>query len=232
MHTALDAESAQRDTSIDPPTRRILPADPPLPFSDNNALHLDTASAKMDASGAALGRRYARMDELGAPFGVTVDFQTVEDETVTLRERDSMTQIRMPMADVAPLMARLVTEEVAWKVWRLEFRGGMSMCALARTFVAVRWSHCRCVCCTPFVCVLFDCQQQSTSEEGIVGPTAPSSCVGILCFNFCFVSVAFPTTAPDSFPLASVDIPTMAPCSTLCVTGVHVQVPRGARRSR
>ncbi|CAM9565940.1 unnamed protein product [Ectocarpus sp. 12 AP-2014] len=72
-------------------------------------------SAKMDASGAALGRRYARMDELGAPFGVTVDFQTVEDETVTLRERDSMTQIRMPMADVAPLMARLVTEEAAWK---------------------------------------------------------------------------------------------------------------------
>ncbi|CAN0038986.1 unnamed protein product [Ectocarpus fasciculatus] len=72
-------------------------------------------SAKLDASGAALGRRYARMDELGAPFGVTVDFQTVEDETVTLRERDSMTQIRMPLADVAPLVARLVTEEVAWK---------------------------------------------------------------------------------------------------------------------
>lgn len=73
-------------------------------------------SAKLDASGAALGRRYARMDELGAPFGVTVDFQTVEDKSVTLRERDSMTQIRMPLADVAPLVARLVTEEATWQV--------------------------------------------------------------------------------------------------------------------
>ncbi|CAN0421571.1 unnamed protein product, partial [Hapterophycus canaliculatus] len=72
-------------------------------------------SAKLDASGAALGRRYARMDELGAPFGVTVDFQTVEDSTVTLRERDSMTQIRMPMVDVAPLVARLVTEDATWE---------------------------------------------------------------------------------------------------------------------
>lgn len=56
------------------------------------------------------------MDELGAPFGVTVDFQTVEDKTVTLRERDSMTQIRMPMDDVAPLVARLVMEETTWEV--------------------------------------------------------------------------------------------------------------------
>lgn len=70
----------------------------------------------MDASGAALGRRYARMDELGVPFGVTVDFQTAEDQTVTLRERDSMTQIRMPWVEVAPLVARLVKEEASWKV--------------------------------------------------------------------------------------------------------------------
>ncbi|CAN0203845.1 unnamed protein product, partial [Scytosiphon promiscuus] len=78
-------------------------------------------SAKLDASGAALGRRYARMDELGAPFGVTVDFKTVEDNTVTLRERDSMTQIRMPMDDVAPLVARLVTEETTWKACTSKF---------------------------------------------------------------------------------------------------------------
>ncbi|CAM9874274.1 unnamed protein product, partial [Laminaria digitata] len=73
-------------------------------------------SGKLDASGAALGRRYARMDELGVPFGVTVDFQTAEDQSVTLRERDSMTQIRMPLRDVAPLIARLVREEATWKV--------------------------------------------------------------------------------------------------------------------
>ena len=56
------------------------------------------------------------MDELGVPFGVTVDFQTAEDQTVTLRERDSMAQIRMPLSDVAPLIARLVREEATWKV--------------------------------------------------------------------------------------------------------------------
>lgn len=56
------------------------------------------------------------MDELGVPFGVTVDFQTVEDHTVTLRERDSMSQIRMPLVEVASLVARLVKEEIGWKV--------------------------------------------------------------------------------------------------------------------
>jgi glycyl-tRNA synthetase len=47
-----------------------------------------------DESGA-IGRRYRRMDEVGTPWCATVDFQTLEDETVTLRERDSMTQERI-----------------------------------------------------------------------------------------------------------------------------------------
>ena len=54
-------------------------------------------STKADTS-AICGRRYARADELGVPFGVTVDFDTVEDDTVTLRERDSMTQRRVPIS--------------------------------------------------------------------------------------------------------------------------------------
>lgn len=61
------------------------------------------------------------MDELGVPFGITIDFQTLEDDTVTLRERDSMEQVRMPLADVAPLMEDLVKETATWKVrccWR------------------------------------------------------------------------------------------------------------------
>lgn len=90
----------------------------------------------MDASGAALGRRYARMDEVGAPFGVTVDFQTVEDATVTLRERDSMTQIRMPMADVAPLVARLVKEEATWEVSVCVWAGAAVW--LVRSFLSSR----------------------------------------------------------------------------------------------
>ena len=47
----------------------------------------------------AVGRRYRRMDEAGTPFCLTVDGQTLEDGTVTLRERDSMEQSRLSVAD-------------------------------------------------------------------------------------------------------------------------------------
>ena len=43
----------------------------------------------------AIGRRYRRQDALGTPYCVTVDHQTIEDETVTIRHRDSMTQERI-----------------------------------------------------------------------------------------------------------------------------------------
>jgi glycyl-tRNA synthetase len=48
----------------------------------------------------SIGRRYRRMDEVGTPFCITVDFQTLEDGTVTVRERDSMTQLRVLAFDV------------------------------------------------------------------------------------------------------------------------------------
>jgi glycyl-tRNA synthetase len=49
---------------------------------------------KLDDGSASIGRRYARADELGIPLAITVDFQTVKDQTVTLRDRDSQKQIR------------------------------------------------------------------------------------------------------------------------------------------
>ena len=52
-----------------------------------------------DESGA-VGRRYARMDEAGCPFCITVDGQTLEDETMTLRDRDSMDQRRMKTPEI------------------------------------------------------------------------------------------------------------------------------------
>ena len=52
-----------------------------------------------DQSGA-IGRRYRRMDEIGTPYCVTVDYQSLEDKTVTLRFRDSMEQIRVPIAEL------------------------------------------------------------------------------------------------------------------------------------
>jgi glycyl-tRNA synthetase len=45
--------------------------------------------------GGAIGRRYRRQDEIGTPWGVTVDHQSLEDGTVTLRERDSLVQDRV-----------------------------------------------------------------------------------------------------------------------------------------
>jgi glycyl-tRNA synthetase len=52
-----------------------------------------------DASGT-IGRRYARADEIGIPLAVTVDFQTLEDQTVTLRDRDSMQQKRVKIKEL------------------------------------------------------------------------------------------------------------------------------------
>ncbi|MGM0432671.1 MAG: glycine--tRNA ligase [Spirochaetota bacterium] len=53
-----------------------------------------------DQSGA-IGRRYRRMDEAGTPFCVTIDYESKEDETVTLRFRDSMEQVRVPVSELS-----------------------------------------------------------------------------------------------------------------------------------
>ena len=52
-----------------------------------------------DDSGA-IGKRYRRQDEIGTPLCITIDFDTLEDETVTVRDRDTMTQVRMPIAEL------------------------------------------------------------------------------------------------------------------------------------
>jgi len=58
--------------------------------------------------GGAIGRRYRRQDEVGTPFGITVDSQTLEDETVTLRERDSMEQIRVKIDDLVGVLNKKI----------------------------------------------------------------------------------------------------------------------------
>ena len=58
----------------------------------------------------AIGRRYRRQDEIGTPFCVTVDFDTLDDDAVTIRDRDSLEQVRVPIgALVAELQGRLAT---------------------------------------------------------------------------------------------------------------------------
>jgi len=66
-----------------------------------------TWNVDYDTSGA-VGRRYRRQDEIGTPFCITYDFESVEDHAVTVRERDSMEQVRLPLDEVRPwLVERL-----------------------------------------------------------------------------------------------------------------------------
>jgi glycyl-tRNA synthetase len=61
--------------------------------------------------GGAIGRRYRRQDEIGTPFAVTIDHQSIEDRTVTLRDRDTLEQERVPIDGLAQLVAgRLAVE--------------------------------------------------------------------------------------------------------------------------
>ena len=64
-------------------------------------------SSRADASGSSIGRRYARCDEVGVSYAVTIDFDSISDNTVTLRERDSTQQVRCPVADVVQLVSDL-----------------------------------------------------------------------------------------------------------------------------
>ena len=61
----------------------------------------------------AVGRRYRRQDAAGTPFCVTVDHQTKEDNTVTLRNRDSMEQIRIPISEIASHLKN----SISYKEW-------------------------------------------------------------------------------------------------------------------
>jgi glycyl-tRNA synthetase len=67
--------------------------------------------------GGAIGKRYRRQDEIGTPFCLTVDHQSLEDRTVTLRERDSLTQERLPIEGLAEKLERRV--QAPWQTPKL-----------------------------------------------------------------------------------------------------------------
>lgn len=58
-----------------------------------------------DTSGA-IGRRYRRADEAGTPFCITVDFETLENDTVTVRYRDSMEQVRLKITELYSFLSK------------------------------------------------------------------------------------------------------------------------------
>ncbi len=77
--------------------------------------------SKSDTSGVSIGRRYARYDEIGVPFGITVDFDTISDGCVTVRERDSTAQIRLSIAAAIRLVSDMVCLKVSWDKASLQY---------------------------------------------------------------------------------------------------------------
>jgi glycyl-tRNA synthetase len=67
--------------------------------------------------GGSIGKRYRRQDEIGTPWGVTVDHQTLEDRTVTLRDRDTLEQVRIPLDEVGDELERRLRAE--WRTPKL-----------------------------------------------------------------------------------------------------------------
>ena len=81
-------------------------------ISDN--LRLNDIISQYDASGT-IGRRYARSDEVGVPFAVTVDHETLEDSTVTIRNRDDLKQVRVPLEDVYNILSDLLAGKLRFE---------------------------------------------------------------------------------------------------------------------
>ena len=69
----------------------------------------------VDSTTASIGKRYARNDELGTPLGITVDFDTLKDGSVTLRERDSMSQVRASEDDIIHAVRNMVEGVERWE---------------------------------------------------------------------------------------------------------------------
>ena len=63
----------------------------------------------------SIGRRYARTDEIGVPFGITIDDITIKDNTVTLREIDTMKQIRVPIEEVGIIIKNVCNRSEKWE---------------------------------------------------------------------------------------------------------------------
>eukprot|EP00210_Caulerpa_lentillifera_P009365 g8928.t1 len=68
----------------------------------------------VDTGGTTIGRRYARTDEIGVPFAITVDFKVFEDSTITLRERDSTKQVRINKTEIINILRSLIDGEISW----------------------------------------------------------------------------------------------------------------------
>jgi glycyl-tRNA synthetase len=71
-------------------------------------------TCQYDTSGS-IGRRYARSDEIGTPYCITFDFDSLNDKCVTLRDRDSTKQIRVEISKIKEIIRRLINREILFK---------------------------------------------------------------------------------------------------------------------
>lgn len=76
-------------------------------------LHERNIHAEYDDSGA-IGRRYRRQDEIGTPYAITVDYETKEDATVTIRDRDTTSQVRIPMKRISEIITDLISGKISF----------------------------------------------------------------------------------------------------------------------
>ena len=86
----------------------------PLIAELEERLDEDALSFKLDQSGVSIGKRYSRNDELGIPFGITVDYESLEDNTFTLRDRDSTKQVRASLDLILEAVVKMVRGKESW----------------------------------------------------------------------------------------------------------------------
>ena len=87
----------------------------PLVKTISNLLRNASISHKIDDSGGSIGRRYARTDEIAIPLAITIDFDSLkEPHTVTLRERDSMKQVRINVDEIVKVVSDLADSKISW----------------------------------------------------------------------------------------------------------------------
>lgn len=65
--------------------------------------------------GGSIGRRYARADETGIPYCITMDFDSLKDKSVTLRNRDDAKQVRIPIKEIRDAIAKLINNELKFE---------------------------------------------------------------------------------------------------------------------
>lgn len=72
-------------------------------------------SNRIDDTSASIDKRYSRNDELGTPLGITVDFDSVKDRSITLRDRDNTKQVRASQDEIIAAIKSFVEGQEAWE---------------------------------------------------------------------------------------------------------------------